>query len=607
MNVTGTNSADRLVGSATADRIAALGANDTIFANSGSDVANGGNGDDRISGGEGADRLVGGLGNDVLFGYGASDTAAASADIRVTEVGAGFGQLVAGVAAPGDPDRLYVVEQHSGRVMVLDPATGDALAQPFLDLPNASLATGAEQGVLGLAFDPGYVANGRFYVALTQADGDIELRSYERSAGDPDRADAASGETMLVIDRDNGARNHNGGWLGFGPDGMLYMSVGDEGQSGDPANNAQNRGELWGKILRLDPHGDSFPNDPNRDYAIPHDNPFVDRVGADEIWALGLRNPWRASFDRETGDFYIADVGQDAREEIDVALAGSAGGANYGWKVKEGELVYDASVPGNPPPTSPSLIDPVVTYGHDASGGFAVIGGYVYRGEGGGMQGRYLYADNVSGQLWSFRLVDGAAVDVTNHTDQLVGGDVDGITSFAEDGRGNLYAVRLDGTVAKLGFGLGAGDGADSLDGGDGNDRLYGGAGADDLQGGVGSDTLWGGGQDDALRGGQGNDLLYGGDGNDFVSGGFGADTLYGRTGSDTFQYGPGYGPDRIVDFQDDRDTLRLGDGFGFDTASEALASARNASGGVVFDFGSGDTLTLAGMTVAALADDLLV
>ncbi|MFT3974756.1 MAG: PQQ-dependent sugar dehydrogenase [Amaricoccus sp.] len=152
--------------------------------------------------------------------------------------------------------------------------------------------------------------------------------------------------------------------------------------------------------------------------------------GADEIWSLGLRNPWRASFDRATGDFYIGDVGQDAREEIDVLLAGSAGGANFGWKVKEGDLVYDSSVPGNPAPDSPALTDPVVTCAHDASGGFAVIGGFVYRGASGGMQGRYLYADDVSGQLWSFRLVDGTAVDVTN-----------------------------------------------SLDGGDGNDRLYGGAG----------------------------------------------------------------------------------------------------------------------------------
>lgn len=605
MNVTGTNGANRLVGSATADRISGLGGNDTILAGSGSDVADGGSGNDRVSGGEGADRLTGGLGDDVLFGYGASDVSAGSADIRVTEVGRGFAQLVAGVAAPGDPDRLYVVEQHTGRVMLLDPATGASV--PFLDLPDASLATGAEQGVLGLAFDPDYATNGRFYMTLTRADGDIELRSYERSATNPDRADATSGETMLVIDRDNGARVHNGGWIGFGPDGMLYMSVGDEGRGGDPANNAQNTGELWGKILRLDPNGDSFPNDPERNYAIPDDNPFVDRAGADEIWALGLRNPWRASFDRATGDFYIADVGENAREEIDVALAGSAGGANYGWKVKEGELVYDASVPGNPAPTSPTLTDPVVTYAHDASGGFAVIGGYVYRGESGGMQGRYLYADNVSGQLWSFRLVGGAAVDVTNHTDQLVGGDVDRITSFAEDGRGNLYAVLMDGTVARLGFGLGAGDGADSLDGGGGNDRLYGGAGADDLRGGAGHDTLWGGGQDDALRGGQGNDLLYGGAGDDFVSGGAGADTLYGRAGADTFQYGPGYGRDRIVDFENDRDILRLDDAFGFETASEALASARNTGGGVVFDFGSGNTLTVAGMTVAALADDLLV
>lgn len=605
MNITGTNAADRLVGTPTADRIAALGANDTVFAGSGGDVVNGGNGADRLSGGEGADQLLGGLGNDVLFGYGASDATAASSDIRLTNVGTGFARSIAAVSAPGDADHLYVVEQRSGRVMVLDTTTGETAATPLLDLPNDSLATGAEQGLIGMTFDPDYAANGRFYVTLTQADGDIELRSYTR--GDGDSVDPASGETMLVIDRDNTQRNHNGGWIGFGPDGMLYMGVGDEGGTGDPTNNAQNRGELWGKILRIDPDGDSFPNDPQRNYAIPDDNPFVGHAGAKEIWAYGLRNPWRASFDKLTGDLYIGDVGQDAREEIDVQRAGSAGGVNYGWKVKEGNVVYDSSVPGNPSPSSPSLTDPVVTYAHDAAGGFAVIGGYVYRGDSGGMQGRYLYADNVSGQLWSFRLVDGRAVDVTNHTGQLVGGNVDGISSFAEAGDGTLYAVRLDGTVARLDFGLGAGDGADSLDGGEGNDRLYGGAGADDLRGGVGADTLWGGGQDDALRGDQGNDLLYGGAGDDFISGGFGADTLYGRAGSDTFQYGPGFGPDRIVDFEDDTDVLRLGNNFGFNTPQEALAEARNTAGGVVFDFGSGDTLTVAGMTLATLADDLVV
>ena len=607
MNVTGSNSADRLLGTATGDRIAALGADDTVLAGGGADVVAGGNGSDRLSGGEGMDRLIGGLGDDVLFGFGPTDLRAASGDIRVTSVGPRFERPVEAVSAPGDPDRLFVAEQHTGRILVLDPLAGTTTAQPFLDLPDESLAGGAEQGMLGLAFDPEYATNGRFYVTLTQADGDIELRSYRRSSADPDVADAASGETLLTIDRDNSFRNHNGGWIGFGPDGMLYMSVGDEGGTGDPTNNAQNRGELWGKMLRINPAGDSFPHDPDRNYALPQDNPFVERAGADEIWALGLRNPWRASFDRDTGDLYIGDVGQDAREEIDVLPADSAGGANFGWKVKEGDLVYDATVPGNPAPDSPTLVDPVASYAHDAKGGYAVIGGFVYRGEAGGMQGRYLYADNVSGQLWSFRLVGGAAVDVTNHTAQLAGGDLDGVTSFAEDGRGTIYALRLDGTMSRLSFGLSAADAADYLDGGAGNDRLYGGAGNDELRGGVGRDSLWGGTGADVLRGDQGNDRIYGGAGADFLSGGFGSDTLYGRTGADTFQYGPNYGADRIADFQDDRDVLRLAAGFGFESADEALAHARDTAGGVVFTFAPGDTLTLQGMTIALLADDILV
>lgn len=607
MNINGTNSANRLIGTDSADRIAGLGANDTIFAGGGSDVAHGGNGADRVSGGGGGDRLSGGLGNDVLFGAGPRDVNVGSANITVTPVGEDLGRAVYATSAPGDPDRLYVVEQRTGRVMILDPETGAVASEPFLDIPDDTLATGSEQGLLGLAFDPDYASNGRFYVTLTRADGDVELRSYTRSAGDPDLADAASGDTLLVIDRDNGGRTHNGGWIGFGPDGMLYMGVGDEGLTGDPANNAQNIGELWGKMLRIDTSGDSYPANPNRDYAIPDDNPFVGRAGADEIWSIGLRNPWRASFDQETGDLYIGDVGQAEREEINVELAGSAGGTNYGWKVKEGELVYDSTVPGNPSPTSPELTDPVATYGHDENGGFAVIGGYVYRGETGGLQGRYLYADNISNQLWSFRLIDGAAVDLTNHTAQIVGGDIDRITSFAEDGRGNLYAVLLDGTISRFSFGQNAGDGADTIDGGAGNDRLYGGAGDDTLAGGVGRDSLWGGAQDDALRGQQGNDQLVGGPGDDFVSGDFGDDILWGRSGNDTFHYGPNFGADTIGDFEDDIDSLRFGNRFGFDTVDEALASAENVGGSVVFTFSAAHTLTVAGMTISTLSDDILV
>ena len=580
MRIVGNGLANVLRGTALGDQIRGGGGDDRLLGGSGRDAVSGGTGDDRISGGEGRDELFGGDGDDVIFGFGAADRAAGSADITLANVGReAFSRPVFATAAPGDPDRLYVVEQHSGQIRILDTGSGETKADPFLDLPDGSLADGNEQGLLGLAFHPDYAANGRFFVYLTQADGDVEVRSYQRSGSDPDRAAAGSGDTLLVIDKDNGAGNHNGGWIGFGPDGMLYVGVGDEGLSGDPDNNAQNVDVLWGKMLRIDVDGDDFGGNADRDYAIPEGNPFAGRAGADEIWALGLRNPWRNSFDRQTGDLYIGDVGQGEREEIDFQRAG-VGGANYGWKVKEGEIVFDDGVPGNPRPDSPGLTDPVASYRHDASGGFAVVGGYVYRGEAGGMQGRYLYADFVSEQLWSLRMVGGRAVDVTNHTAQLVseGGSIDGITSFAEDGRGNLYVVGIGGQVSRLSFGEAAADAADRIRGGDGNDRLFGGAGDDRLFGDGGRDRLDGGAQDDVL------------------SGGPGADTFVFRAGADT-----------ITDFRDDVDTIRLGDGFGLASVSQALAMGEEVGRDVVFDFAGGETLTVRGTSLAALADDLVV
>jgi glucose/arabinose dehydrogenase len=619
MIIVGNAAANVLRGTLAPDRMSGLGGHDRLFGASGSDAIFAGPGNDRVAGGEGADRLVGGDGNDVIFGFGFADRTAASASITVTGVGQPtFSRPVFATSAPGSPDRLYVVEQHTGRVRILDTLTGATNPTPFLDLPDASLAQGNEQGLLGLAFDPDYAVNGRLFVYLTQADGDIELRSYQRSASNPNIVDAGSGNALLVIDRDNGARNHNGGWIGFGPDGMLYAAVGDEGLAGDPANNAQNVNSLWGKLLRIDVDGDDFPGDVNRDYAIPADNPFAGRAGADEVWALGLRNPWRGSFDRRTGDLYIGDVGQSAREEIDFQRAGSAGGANYGWKVKEGEIVFDDSVAGNPPPDSPLLTDPMATYGHDAAGGFAVVGGYVYRGASGGMFGRYLYADFVSEQLWSLRVVGNRAIDVTNHTSQLVsdGGSLAGITSFAEDGRGNLYAISVGGTVSRLTFGSASGDTGDTIGGGAGDDRLFGGAGRDTIFGGAGRDTIdggegrdviAGGGLGDVLRGGWAADRISGAGGFDYLDGGAGRDVLSGGAGADTFFFGPGSTADTVTDFEDNIDLIRLGEGFRFTSAAQALGFADAVGDDVVFTFAGGQSLTLLGTNVAALTNDLIV
>jgi len=610
MAILADNDANLLKGTAFGNLIAGLGGNDTVFGFAGRDTLSGGSGNDLIAGGEGRDTLSGNFGDDIIYGFGRTDSQSGTSNIVIDQVGSTlFDRPVFACSAPGDADRLFVVEQHTGKILILDTVTGEARSTPFLDIPDSQLAQGDEQGLLGLAFDPAYQSNGKFYVYLTNASDDIEIRSYTRSAGNPNQADAASGNLILIIDKDNGAGNHNGGWMGFGPDKMLYVGVGDEGLGGDPNNNAQNKDVLWGKMLRIDVNHDDFSADPDRDYAIPDDNPFANTDGADEIWALGLRNPWRSSFDRLTGDLYIGDVGQGAHEEIDFQKAGFTGGANYGWKIKEGHFVYDDSVPGNLPANSPILTDPVLDYPHDETGGDAITGGYVYRGTTGGMQGRYIYADFVSGKLWSFRVVNGKAIDVKEHSAQLDihSGGVASISSFAEDGHGNLYAISLSGTISKLTFGTGAGDGADWLSGGAGNDKLYGGAGDDHLLGDSGKDSIFGGIENDAIYGGSGNDRLNGGSGDDTLSGDTGNDTLTGGSGQDRFYFSTGGGKDTIVDFQDNMDEIRLSDDFGFTNVSQALADAVRSGDNVVFTFDDGETLTILHTTKAALSNDLLV
>jgi glucose/arabinose dehydrogenase len=612
MAITGDGAANLLRGTATSNEILGLGGNDTVRAWFGADTVSGGAGNDDIWGGDGADKLYGNSGNDVIFGYNTDDRNLGSGDITLTRVTpVTLERPVFATSAPGDPNKLYVIEQHTGQIEIVNTVNGAVAAEPFLDLPAGDISTGNEQGLLGFAFDPDYATNRKFYVYLTNADGDVEVRSYLRSATDATKADPGSGNVILTIDKDNGEGNHNGGWMGFGPDGYLYISVGDEGGAGDASNNAQNKDVLWGKMLRIDINGDDFPGNPNRDYAIPDDNPFVGVAGLDEIWAYGLRNPWRSSFDKLTGDLYIGDVGQGEREEINFEKAGGAGGVNYGWKVKEGRIVFDDSVPGNPPANSPLLTDPVVNYAHDpATGGFSVTGGYVYRGTEGGMKGRYLYADFVTDKLWSFKIVGGKAVDVTNHTEQVLlkdGATLQDIASFAEDGNGNLYIVGLNGVISKLSFGTASGDGADLIDGGAGSDRLFGGAGRDTVYGGTENDTVHGGSQADILRGNEGNDQVFGSAGNDQITGGEGADTVTGGGGRDTFYFGLTSASDRIADFQNDIDTIRIGDGYGFATASQALGFADQVGGNVVFTFNGGQVLTVVGTTLAELPNDLLV
>jgi glucose/arabinose dehydrogenase len=497
-NFNGTPGADDLRGTKNGD---------SFNTDTGPDSIKAGKGDDVISGGGGDDLVKGGVGNDLIFGFSSADTNANSGAIGVVEVGSGLSVPVFATSAPGDPGRLFVVEK-GGDIEILDLATGAVSATPFLDLAAGDISTSGERGLLGLAFAPDYVTSGKVYVDVTNAAGDIEIREYTRDSSNPDRLDASTKQVLLTIEH-SAEDNHNGGWVGFGPDGYLYITVGDGGGSGDQDNSAQDLNELTGKLLRIAPDG-------NGGYDIPDDNPFANSAGLDEIYSYGLRNPFRMSFDAVTGDAWIGDVGQGAYEEIDFIAGGAGGGQNFGWHVKEGDHVYDPNDPGNPDPDDPSLIDPLLEYGHVAGpyGGNVVTGGYVYRGPGAGAQGLYFFADYGSNNLWTVREVDGGTVDFINRNGQLQGdaaADFRKIASFAEDGAGNLYGVTITGQILRLDPSEAAGDGSDKLSGGEGADSIYGGAGADSLAGGVGDDVISGGLDRDVIAGDAGADVLSGG------------------------------------------------------------------------------------------------
>jgi glucose/arabinose dehydrogenase len=389
-----------------------------------------------------------------LLGLAALGAGSAWAEGMTTRrVAVGLSRPVFATAPPADTERLFLVEQHTGRIKILRLDTAEMNATPFLDI--VGLATGNEQGLLGLAFHPDYAHNGYFYVNFTASGGGTtHIRRYRVSA-DPDVADPGSPTTVLAYSQPQS--NHNGGWLGFGPnDGFLYIATGDGGGSDDNdaghtagTGNAQDiTDNLLGKILRIDVNGDDFPDDPNRSYAIPPTNPFVGLPGDDEIWAYGLRNPWRPSFDRLTGDLYIADVGQNAREEIDFQSAASSGGENYGWRLREGTIATPSGGVGGPAP--PGAVDPIHEYGHTGApnGGFSITGGYVYRGPIATLYGVYFFADYVSEQIWSLRFDGTNKTEFLNRTTELAPRveSIDAIASFGEDAQGNLYLVDLGGT-----------------------------------------------------------------------------------------------------------------------------------------------------------------
>jgi hypothetical protein len=355
-------------------------------------------------------------------------------------VATGLAQPVFVATAPGQDGFLFAAER-GGTIRVVNEASGQVRAQPLLDL-TGQVSTDGERGLLGLAFDPDFARDGRFFVDFTDTAGNTQLRSYHVTAGTL-VADPASAETIISIPQPPGLSNHKAGWIGFGPDGVLYVATGDGGGAGDPSGNGQNLHSLLGKILRLDVNHDGFPADPARNYAIPADNPFVGQDARPEIWALGLRNPFRDSFDPATGKLYIADVGQDRWEEVD---AGRAGG-NYGWNVTEGPDAFaGGSLSGG------AAVAPLFAYGHTPGAGNAIIGGIVYHGPGTALQGDYVFADEGTGQLFSLSQA-GGQVAVTDRTAELApipGHPLAHPVAFAADAHGALLMVELGGDIVQL-------------------------------------------------------------------------------------------------------------------------------------------------------------
>jgi glucose/arabinose dehydrogenase len=356
-----------------------------------------------IVGNDGSNSLQGTAGQDLIYGYDPNGAQSQASAIIATRVATGFNQPLFAGAPPGDTSRLFIVEK-TGDIKILDLASGRVVATPFLDV-SSQIATDGERGLLGLAFDPDFANNGYLYVNLSTISGNTEIRRYHVDSSNPNVVDPASATPILSIDQST-SPFHKAGWLGFGPDGDLYISVGDGGGTGNPLHSGQDIHTLLAKILRIDVHG---APDPGLNYHIPSDNPFVGTDGADEIFAFGLRNPWRPSFDRALGDLYIADVGQDRWEEIDFGQKG----ANYGWNAFEGPVTFPG---GDPVNNAGPLVAPIYAYDHTV--GHSITGGYVYRGEGEALQAQYFFADFIQAKVFTLRF-DGSSWVATDRTAQI--------------------------------------------------------------------------------------------------------------------------------------------------------------------------------------------
>jgi len=340
------------------------------------------------------------------------------------------------LTAPAGDTRLFVVEK-AGRIQLLD----NGLQSTFLDISGLVNSDG-ERGLLGLAFDPAFASNRRFYVNYIDINFHTVVSSFTAPLNGSSSVDTATEQQVLSVAQPLGRSNHKAGWIGFrsSDPGNLYIATGDGGGGNDPDNLAQNLSSPLGKILRVTPTAGGG-------YTVPADNPFVGVAGNDAIWAYGLRNPYRNSFDRLSGDFWIADVGQNAREEINLELQGVTGGRNYGWRAREGT----ADNPAVPDAAPAGAVEPFLDYAH-ATFGRSIIGGYVYHGTGEpGLDGSYFFGDFVSGRIFTVRNNGGNPSDLTERTAEL--GTPFGpnqLSSFGEDGLGNIYAMGINGQVVLI-------------------------------------------------------------------------------------------------------------------------------------------------------------
>lgn len=353
--------------------------------------------------------------------------AVTSPALAYTQVGSGYDSPVF-VTAPVGDNRLFVVEKGG---LIRMQSSGGAVST-FLNL-TAQVDTGGERGLLGLAFDPGYASNGRFYVNyIDKTTLSTVVASYTVDGAGV--VDMSSAKTIITVAQPAGRDNHKAGWIGFSAadPGQLYIATGDGGSGNDPDNNAQDLNSNLGKLLRITPNAAGG-------YTVPANNPFVGVAGNDEIWALGLRNPYRNSFDRLTGDLWMGDVGQGAREEVNFASAASGlgRGANYGWRIREGTIATPGINDG--PPLIP-VTDPLFDYDRNVGG--TVIGGYVYHGTDASLDGKYVFGDFVAGKIWSYS--NGTRTELADPFGAYQ------LTSFGEGGDGSLYAVGINGDIYRL-------------------------------------------------------------------------------------------------------------------------------------------------------------